>query len=241
MKRRAPGAKQRAELILALDVDSFAKARRLVNKLYPWIKIFKVGLQLYTLCGPKIIGFIRRKGGDVFLDLKLNDIPNTMAAAAREIVRHKVKMFTVHALSGPTSLKEVSRACKGTGAMPVAVTLLTSICGHFLKDLGIKRTVAQEALYLAKMAKRCGLDAVVCSAQEAKLIRKKLGRDFIIVTPGIRPAGSSRGDQQRITTPLEAAAAGSNFLVVGRPILEAPDPLAAAKKILGEINHGRRY
>lgn len=225
----------RTKLILALDVDSFARAKYFINKLYPDIKIFKVGLQLFTACGPKIIEFIHDKGAEVFLDLKLNDIPNTMASAAREIVRYKVKMFTVHTLSGPTALKEVATVCKGTKTKAIGVTILTSICGHFLKDLGIKRSLENEVLYLAEMAKRSGLDGVVSSAQEAGLIRKELGKNFIIVTPGIRPSSCCVGDQKRVTTVLDAVRAGSNFLVVGRPILEAPSPLAATKELLSSL------
>jgi len=223
---------QKPKLILALDVDSHKKALRWVNLLYPEVKIFKVGLELYTACGPKIIKEIRKIGAEVFLDLKFNDIPNTMANAAREALKHKVAMFTVHALSGPAALKEIARACRGSNTKALAVTVLTSICPHFLKDLGISRELPQEVLYLARMAKRCGLDGVVCSVQEAKMIRKQMGKNFIILSPGIRPAGITKGDQKRIATPDEANKAGVNFIVVGRPILEAKDPLKVVEEIL---------
>lgn len=220
------------KIILALDVDNHKEAMRWVNLLYPKIKVFKVGLQLYTACGPKIIQDIRKIGAEVFLDLKFNDIPNTMVNATKEVLKYKVAMFTVHTLSGPTALKEVAAVCRGSKTKVLGVTILTSICGHFLKDLGIKRKLSDEVLYLAKMAKRCGLDGVICSAQEAKIIRRYLGKNFLIVTPGIRPGKVCAGDQKRAATPREAINAGADFLVVGRPILEAKNPLSALKELL---------
>ena len=220
------------KLIVALDVDSHAQARRWVKLLYPKVKIFKVGLQLYTACGPRIIQDIRKTGAEVFLDLKFNDIPNTMASAAGEARKLKVMMLTVHTLSGPTALKEVARACRGSKLKVLGVTILTSICQHFLKDLKIQRSLGEEALYLAKMAKRCGLDGVVCPAGEAGIMRKYLGKKFIIVSPGIRPQGFARADQRQAATPQVARKAGVDYIVVGRPILEAKDPLGVVRKIL---------
>lgn len=218
------------QLILALDVDNFRQARYFVHKLYPEIKIFKVGIQLFTACGPKVIEFIRKTGAQVFLDLKFNDIPNTMANAVKEAIKYKVSLLTVHTLSGPTALKEIVRArCKSKTKI-LGVTLLTSICAHFLKDLGIKRALSQEVLYLARMAKRCGLDGVICSAQEAQAIRQHLGKNFIIVSPGIRPAGVP-DDHSRSATIKVAKAAGVNYIVVGRPILKAKNPLMAAREM----------
>jgi len=231
MKRNTQYARRNTQLILALDVDNRQQAVRWVKLLYPRVKIFKVGLQLYTACGPKIIQDIRKIGAEVFLDLKFNDIPNTMAKSAKEVVKHKAAMFTVHTLSGPTALKEVTKVCRGSKTKVLGVTILTSICPHFLKDLTIQRTLSGEVLYLARMAQRCGLDGVVCSAQEAGLLRKALGRNFVLVTPGIRPADAARGDQQRVATPQDAAKAGSNFIVVGRPILEADNPLQVVEEI----------
>ena len=231
--------KQNTALILALDINNAKKALRFVRLLYPTIKIFKVGLQLYTACGPKIIQDIRKTGAEVFLDLKFNDIPNTMVAAAQETLKYKVAMFTVHTLSGPTALKEVANVCRGSKTKVLGVTILTSICPHFLKDLKIKRTLSEEVLYLAKMAKRCGLDGVVSSPEEAKIIRNDLGKDFIIVTPGIRPQGAEKNDQKRCATPQEAVKAGANFFVIGRPILEAKDPLSTTKEILDSIKPER--
>jgi len=223
------------KLIVALDVDNAGKASHFVKILYPEVKIFKVGLKLYTAFGPKIINEIQNIGADVFLDLKFNDIPNTMADAVREAFKKKVSMLTVHTLSGPTALKEVSKVAKGTKTKILGVTILTSICQHFLNDLKIKRPLSDEVLYLAKTAKRCGLDGVVCSVHEAKQVRKACGKNFIIVTPGIRPKGSQKNDQQRASTPAEAKKAGADFIVVGRPILEAKDPLKAARAILKDL------
>lgn len=228
--------KQRPKLILALDVDNSREALRWVKLLYPKVKIFKVGLELYTACGPKIIQDIRKMGAEVFLDLKFNDIPNTMAKAAKVALKHKAAIFTVHTLSGPAALKQVAHTCRGRNTKVLGVTLLTSICQHFLKDLGISRLLCAEVLYLARMAKRCGLDGVVCSVQEAKMIRKHLGKNFIILTPGIRPSKTARGDQERIATPKEAGKSGANFIVVGRPILEAKNPQSVVKGILREVD-----
>jgi orotidine-5'-phosphate decarboxylase len=219
-----------AQLIVALDVDSRAQAMRWVKLLYPKVKIFKVGLQLYTACGPVIIKDIAKIGAEIFLDLKFNDIPNTTAAAVKEANKLKVKMLTVHTLSGPSALKEVSKV-KGKTKI-LGVTILTSICPHFLKDLKIQRSLSEEVLYLAKMAKRCGLDGVVCPAGEAVAMRKHLGKNFIIVSPGIRPPGFAKADQKQVATPQAARDAGVDYIVVGRPILESKDPVKVINNIL---------
>jgi len=225
--------KCRNKIILALDVDNRKEAMRWVNLLYPKVSVFKVGLKLYTACGPEIITAIRKKGAQVFLDLKFNVIPNTMAGAVKEALKYRVGMLTVHALAGPEALKAIAAVASGSRTKILGVTLLTSICGHFLKGLGIMRSVSDEVLYLAKMAKRCGLDGIVSSAQEAKMVRSSLGKNFIIVTPGIRPGKFSSGDQKRVTTPQEAIKAGADFLVIGRPVLEARDPVAVLKELSG--------
>jgi orotidine-5'-phosphate decarboxylase len=224
------------KLIVALDLGSRKEALRWVKLLYPDVKTFKVGLQLYTACGPQIIRDIQKTGAEVFLDLKFNDIPNTMASAAREAAKYKVAMLTVHALAGPEALKATVSACNASKTKVLGVTILTSICPHFLKDLGIKRKLSAEVVYLAKLAKRCGLDGIVCSVQEAALVRKALGRNFLIVTPGIRPT-SVRDDQKRAATVRQALKAGSDFLVVGRPILKSARPLQAARNIIAECKN----
>lgn len=210
-------------IILALDVDNFSKAKHFVNLLYPKIKIFKVGLQLFIACGPKIIEFIQKKGGQVFLDLKFFDIPNTVANATRQAVRLKVKMLTLHISAGEEMLKAAANAVREESSrlkikapLLLGVTVLTS-----------QRAGSDEVLEAARLGLSCGLDGIICSAQEVKNLRSKIKKKFIIVTPGIRPDKTVRDDQKRTATIAEALQAGSDFLVIGRPILEAKNPLQA--------------
>jgi orotidine-5'-phosphate decarboxylase len=220
--------KRKWDIILALDVDSLGKAKYFVRKLYPKIKIFKVGAQLFTLTGPKIIEFINKKGAEVFLDLKFFDIPHTIANAVRAAVRHRVKMLTLHILGDEKMLKAAVSAAKEEAKktrlkrpLLIGVTVLTS-----------KAANSSDVLTLAKIGIESGLDGVVCSAREASLLRQKIKKKFLIVTPGIRPVGKTSDDQKRTATIEEAVKAGSNFLVIGRPILKAQDPLKATKEIL---------
>lgn len=222
--------KRTAQIILALDVDTFATAKYFVDKLYPKIRIFKVGLQLFTACGPKIVELIRKKGAEVFLDLKFFDIPNTVANAARQAVRLKVKMFTLHILGGKEMIKVAVNAAKDESRhlglkrpLLIGVTVLTS-----------KDTSSGDVLTLARLGAEAGLDGVVCSAREAAYLRRKIKKQFLIITPGIRPRNASMDDQKRTASADEAVAAGSNFLVVGRPILTAQDPLSALRQITGK-------
>lgn len=232
--------KGQSKIILALDVDSEKKAMRWVNLLYPKVKMFKVGLELYTACGPKILQRIGKKGAGTFLDLKFHDIPNTMVNAVKEALRYKVAMLTVHTLAGPEALKAVAKSCRRSKTKVLGVTVLTSLSAHFLQDLGIiKRKLSDEVLYLAKMAKTCGLDGVVCSVKEAATIRERLGRNFLIATPGIRPERTTAYDQKRVATAKEAVKGGADFLIVGRPILEAKDPFKVLEELSGEC-YGRR-
>ncbi|MFA5345047.1 MAG: orotidine-5'-phosphate decarboxylase [Candidatus Omnitrophota bacterium] len=217
----------KSEIILALDVDNFAKAKYFVHKLYPQIKTFKVGMQLYTAIGPRVIKMIHQKGGEVFLDLKFLDIPNTVAKAVREAVRHNVKMLTLHICGGQEMLKAAVSAAKDEAKkskakkpLLIGVTVLTS-----------QKTLSSQVFKLAKIGIASGLDGVVCSAQEARSLRKIIKRKFVIVTPGIRPEGIDRNDQKRIATVSEAIKAGSNFLVIGRPILESDNPLQTVKSL----------
>ncbi|MCM8763321.1 MAG: orotidine-5'-phosphate decarboxylase [Candidatus Omnitrophica bacterium] len=207
-----------SRIILALDVDNFKKARYFVDLLYPEVKIFKVGSQLFTACGPQIIEYIHKKGAEVFLDLKYFDIPHTVAAAVYQAGRLKVKMLTLHILGGPTMLKSAVAVAKRQTLL-IGVTVLTS-----------QKTGPQEVLKLAKFGLSCGLDGVVCSAQEAALLRRKIRKKFIIVTPGIRPEGYKADDQTRTATAQQAREAGADFIVVGRPILEAKNPQEALKQ-----------
>lgn len=216
------------KLILALDVDSFERAKYFVHKLYPQIKIFKVGIHLFTACGPRIIERINKTGGEVFLDLKFFDIPNTVANSVRQAARLKVKMLTLHILGDEEMLraavaaaKEEAKKLKLKRPLLIGVTVLTSKEANF-----------HEVFTLAKIGLECGLDGVVCSAREAAELRKKIKKKFIIVTAGIRLDKEPKADQKRIATAKEAVEAGSDFLVVGRPILEAKDPLSVVKEML---------
>ena len=217
-----------AQIILALDLDTFKEAKDFVDKLYPKIKIFKVGSRLFTAYGPKIIELLHKKGAEVFLDLKYFDIPNTVAGAVEAAVRLKVKMLTLHISGGQEMLEAAvfaasrqAKALKIARPLLIGVTVLTS-----------QRAKAGEVLALAKQGLASGLDGVVCSAQEALVLRSKIKKNFVIITPGIRPDNSGKDDQKRIATVSQAIKARSDFLVIGRPILKAADPLAATEKLL---------
>ena len=234
--------KARERLIFALDVDSLDEARGWVARLHGQVGIFKIGKQLFTRCGPEVVHMVREQGGEVFLDLKYHDIPNTVAMAGVEALRLGVRIFNVHALGGPEMMARLvaevdKHAPRGTPGRPLllAVTILTSSTDATLKALGIDRPVAEMVPRLAKLAKDAGMDGVVASPQEVGLIRKVCGADFAIVTPGVRPATASLDDQQRVMTPFEALRAGADYLVIGRPISAAPDPAAAAAAILAEM------
>ncbi len=223
--------KRMTKIILALDVDNVERAKYFVRKLYPKIKIFKVGSVLFTLAGPGIIEFIRKKRAEVFLDLKFFDIPNTVVGAVRQAVRLKVKMLTLHISGGEEMLKAAVQAARDESKrlklkrpLLIGVTVLTS-----------RQASPGDVLTLAKIGIDCGLDGVVCSAREAAILRKEIKKKFVIVTPGIRPGGVIAQDQKRTATVREAVKAGSNFLVIGRPILAAKNPMRAAQEILGDL------
>jgi orotidine-5'-phosphate decarboxylase len=231
-----------AQVIVALDVDSLATAKGLVDRLDGQVSHFKIGSQLFTACGPAAIEAVRKRGGQVFLDLKFHDIPSTAASAAREAARLGVFMLTVHAAGGVAMMRAAAEAAAGgadAGAprpLVVAVTVLTSLDRAALhRELAVASSVEGHVLHLCQMAKAAGLDGTVASPQEIGAIRTQMGRAWTIVTPGIRPAGSDAGDQARTATPAAAARAGAHYLVVGRPIIAAPDPAAAARALLAEI------
>lgn len=232
----------RKHLAFALDVDNFEDAEKWVKLLHDKVGVFKVGKQLFTRCGPDVVRMIRAEGGEVFLDLKYHDIPNTVAKAGLEACRLGVRMFNVHALGGREMMErlvaEIDAACpRGSEQRPLllAVTILTSSTGDTLREVGIDRPVEEMVPRLAALAKAAGMDGVVASPKEVEAIRAACGDDFAIVTPGVRPSFAALDDQKRVTTPADAIAAGSDYLVIGRPISAAADPVGAAEKILDEI------
>jgi orotidine-5'-phosphate decarboxylase len=232
----------RKRLIFALDVGSMEEARQWLRLLRDKVGVFKVGKQLFTRCGPEVVRMIGEEGGEVFLDLKYHDIPNTVAMAGVEASRLGVKIFNVHALGGREMMAATAAAVdrevpRGNARRPLllAVTVLTSSTAETLREVGIDRPVAEMVPRLALLAKDAGMDGVVASPLEIGLVRQACGDDFLIVTPGVRPAEASLDDQKRVMTPGEAIAAGADFLVIGRPISAAPDPAAAADRILEEM------
>ena len=222
-------------LIVALDFPEADQAIRFSNKLDPALCRMKVGKELFTQAGPKLVETLTEKGFEVFLDLKFHDIPNTVAAACKAAANLGVWMVNVHAMGGSAMMKAAREAIDGSSCKLIAVTLLTSMGSEDLKEIGLTGEPLDIVDRLATLAKSCNLDGVVCSAMEAAMLRTKFGKDFCLVTPGIRPAGSSQGDQKRIMTPKEAIASGSDYLVIGRPIREASDPSRALQAILEEI------
>jgi len=230
------------KIILALDLDGFEAAEEMVKKLSGVIGIYKVGKQLFTRCGPRVIEMLHAHQTRVFLDLKFHDIPNTVARAVEEACKHHVFMLTVHALGGKRMIAQAVAAaaarCRDTSSSPpliIAVTVLTSMAQEDLHEIGMDAPVESTVSRLATLAQQAGAAGVVASAREAPLIREACGEKFIIVTPGIRPRGSASGDQKRTLTPAEALAAGADYLVIGRPILEAADPVRAARDITAEV------
>jgi len=226
------------QLIVALDVPSVEAADAAVQRL-PNVTWFKVGLELFTAVGPAVLATLARQQRKVFLDLKLHDIPRTVERAVQSASAHGVELITVHAASGRAALRAAADAAASAGTRRpslVAVTTLTSLGPEDLRDLGVQRTLPEQALKLAEMALQSGIDGLVTSVHEAPDLRRAFGPAPILVTPGIRPADSAVGDQKRVATPAAAVNAGATYLVVGRPVLDAKDPYAAAEAILGEMN-----
>jgi orotidine-5'-phosphate decarboxylase len=229
----------RDRLIVALDVAGATQARQIVQAIGEAATTYKIGKQLFTAEGPQVVRDLVASGRKVFLDLKYHDIPNTVAGAVRSAAEFGVSMLTVHASGGSKMLRAAIEAASqsSTKAKPMvlAVTVLTSLADADLQELGIAGDVLSQVLRLGALARAAGCGGLVASAQEARELRKALGEGFAIVTPGVRPAGASAGDQARVVTPKDAIAAGATYLVVGRPILEAPDPAKAAQQIADEI------
>ncbi len=252
MNIKKPGPR----LIVALDVDLLEEARRLIDILSPVVDIFKVGSQLFTSCGPVAVRFLQARGKKVFLDLKFHDIPNTVANAVHNAVnlsaainvdrrdkdnkliggRPSLFMYTLHVSGGEEMLRRAiaagrqqAEAIKVTPPLALGITVLTSE----IKTDNIQNLVLERA----RSAQKAGLDGIVASCEEAPMLRREMGPDFLIVTPGIRPAGSQEDDQKRVATPARARESGSDYIVVGRPVVQAGDPLKAAKGILSELTH----
>ena len=231
-----------SKLIVALDVGDLNSVLELVNKLYPTVKIFKVGSQLFTSCGPGVIEMVNEKGAKVFLDLKFHDIPNTVAGAVRAAARLGVFMLNVHIQGGLEMMKgakqaalEESRKAALEKPIVLGVTVLTSMGQKDLMDIEIRRGMKSQVTHLARLAKQAGLDGVVASPKEIQPIKWTCGDDFLVVSPGIRPEWAESFDQRRVATPKQAVSQGADFIVVGRPITKAEDPLSAAKRILDEL------
>lgn len=231
----------RKKIIIALDVKNKEEAVAIVSGLKD-ARTFKVGLELFTAEGPALFKKLKvlRKG--IFLDLKLHDIPNTVAGAVRSAVRHGVQMMTIHTSGGRDMMARAAEAARETAEtekverpLLLGVTILTSLKSAELDEVGMKPDVAGQVLRLARLAKSAGMDGVVCSPQEIEMIRKEHGRDLLIVTPGIRPAWAAAQDQKRIMTPAEAVGKGADYLVIGRPITGAASPQEAFARIVEEL------
>ncbi len=231
------------ELIVALDRDSVSSALDVVGKLGDSVEWYKVGSQLFCCGGPDAVRELKSRGKKVFLDLKYHDIPNTVAQAVSNAVRMGADMVNVHAQGGDEMMSRAVEAahavqCGGGRPMVIAVTVLTSMDDNGLRrvmDVDDGRTAADQVRHLAGMAASSGMDGVVCSAYEIELIREVCGKSFKLIVPGIRPAGGELGDQKRVMTPSEAAAAGADYIVVGRPVIDSIDPAATVRQIVSDL------
>lgn len=224
-------------VIVALDFPDTGQALALASRLEPALCRVKVGKELYTAAGPSIVESLVKSGFSVFLDLKYHDIPNTVGAACAAAARLGVWLMNVHALGGCAMMEAARDALARLQAPPrlIAVTVLTSMGASEMERVGLSGSPQEAVLRLARLAQACGLDGVVCSPQETAMLRRECGKSFLLVTPGIRPASGANGDQQRVATPATAIADGADYLVVGRPVTRAPDPLAALRAINDEI------
>ena len=232
------------KIIIALDVDSLESAQELVSLLRSSAGAFKIGKQLFTRYGPQAIAMVHDAGGAVFLDLKFHDIPNTVARASAEVVRHGVLMFNMHAMGGFEMMRQTVAVVRQTAEtlkvrrpLVLAVTVLTSLAQSDLAAVGITDGMEDQVLRLAKLAQSAGADGVVASPQEIEIIKAACGPEFLVVTPGVRPKAAQADDQKRVLTPGEAIRKGADYIVVGRPVTEAPDPLVAVKEIIKEIEN----
>ena len=226
----------RSRLALALDTDDLVEALRLAEELEPWFSVAKVGLELYSAEGPEAVSALVERGWKVFLDLKLHDIPNTVAGAVRSATQAGASLLTIHATGGAAMMSAAAEAASAPGSPRLlAVTVLTSMDANELAGIGITASPAEQVLRLEKLAQASGIDGMVCSAEEVATLRKETSPNTLLVIPGIRPTGSAIEDQKRIATPARAIHDGASMLVVGRPITRAQDPAQAAQAILEEI------
>ncbi|MEW5919963.1 MAG: orotidine-5'-phosphate decarboxylase [Bacillota bacterium] len=239
----APAGDAAEKIIVALDVDSAEKACTLVQQLAPPLCNFKVGFRLFVACGPPIIAALKELGAKIFLDLKFHDIPNTVAEAAEAATRLGVDMFNVHLSGGREMIKAAVKGAAVTAeklGLPrprvMGVTVLSSFSAEALQDTGVVRTLDEHVVALTRLGLDCGLDGVIASPREAVLLRQSCGEEFLIVTPGVRPAWAAPDDQQRILTPQQALQAGASYLVIGRPIIKHPAPRQAVEKIIAELS-----
>ncbi|MDJ0511512.1 MAG: orotidine-5'-phosphate decarboxylase [Crocosphaera sp.] len=226
------------KIIVPLDVPSQEAAIALVDKL-PQVTFWKVGLELFVACGPDILKQLKDRQKKIFLDLKFHDIPNTVAGACRSASNYGVDLLTLHATAGKNALKAATQAIADSPSPPklLAITLLTSLNSRDLAfDLKIPLELPEYALQMALLAQESGINGAVCSPQEVAQLRQVCGKDFILVCPGVRPTWAQTGDQKRVMTPKKALAAGANYLVIGRPITMADDPVVAWNRIIDEVN-----
>jgi len=226
-----------SRVIVALDFPDRAGALALAERLEPGSCRLKVGKELFTRAGPQMVEDLTVRGFDVFLDLKFHDIPNTVASACHAAADLGVWMLNVHALGGERMLLAAREGCARAGRNPllVAVTILTSMDAQDLAAVGLAGTPEENVLRLATLVHGCGLDGVVCSSRETAVLRKRIGAGFTLVTPGIRPAGSRQDDQRRVMTPVEAISSGASYLVIGRPVTRADDPVSVLRTINSEL------
>jgi orotidine-5'-phosphate decarboxylase len=225
------------KIIVAVDAPDSGAALELARPLLGEGCLFKIGLQLFTAGGPSIVEKFRALGARVFLDLKFHDIPNTAMEAIRSAAALGVEMTTIHLCGGPRMVADSVAAAEGSGMLVLGVTVLTSMDAESLGAVGVSNTPENQVVHLAGMGRRCGLQGVVASPREILALRENFGADLVIVTPGVRPAGSEHGDQKRVMTPAEAVRAGADFLVVGRPITSAPSPVGALRAITEEMEN----
>ncbi len=232
----------RKKIVFALDVNGLSEIDRFAGLLSGKVGMFKVGKELFTACGREAVLAIQRRGGEVFLDLKFHDIPNTVAKAMVEAARLGVQLANLHALGGYEMMETAANAVRkefgDERPRLLAVTILTSSTAETLQRVGIEHPVDRMVVRLARLAQEAGMDGVVASPQEIGLIRQACGPDFLVVTPGVRPSFAALDDQKRIMTPADAVRAGADYLVIGRPIAKADDPAAAAEMIVDEIVAG---